>query len=73
MRAEYPPTVSESMSEATQDASIAAGLYVATSILQQGLDFVRTSLTEESQLTYQSKLHPGGTIGMRSSDPRTLA
>ncbi|KAG8908548.1 hypothetical protein FRB99_005908 [Tulasnella sp. 403] len=44
------------------DESLNAALYVATSVLQQGLDFLRDSLTAEEQLSYQSKLLPGSTI-----------
>jgi len=45
------------------EEALGAALYVATSILQQGLDFLQTSLTSEEQLFYQSKLLPGSTIG----------
>jgi len=47
----------------TEDLSVSAALYVATSILQQALDFLRNSITDEAQLVYESKLLPGSTIG----------
>jgi len=43
--------------------SIAAAVYVATAILQQAVDFLHNSITDEAQLVYQSKLLPGSTIG----------
>ncbi|KAG9049147.1 hypothetical protein FS837_011066 [Tulasnella sp. UAMH 9824] len=43
--------------------SLDAARYVATAVLQQGLDFCKNTLNDEEQLTYHSKLLPGSTIG----------
>ncbi|KAG9011031.1 hypothetical protein FRB93_003481 [Tulasnella sp. JGI-2019a] len=42
---------------------MAAALYVAIAMLQQSLDFLQNSITDESQLVYESKFLPGSTIG----------
>lgn len=60
-----PSLTKDSGHEETSNHSISAGLYVATAILQQGLDFLKNSVTDENQLVYQSKLLPGSTIGAR--------
>jgi len=63
------PTTSKAASSDTMvddqsdNESVGAALYVATSILQQALDFLNTSITDEAQLVYESKLLPGSTIG----------
>lgn len=66
-----PKTPNPSFKETENDVESAtneqdcldAARYVATSVLQQGLDFCKDTLNNEEQLTYHSKLLPGSTIG----------
>lgn len=66
-KSDMPSTAPRSVSQAApkddDHESMAAALFVATAMLQQALDFVQHSITEESQLVYESMYLPGSTIG----------
>ncbi|KAG9009927.1 hypothetical protein FRB90_008067 [Tulasnella sp. 427] len=59
----FKETTDDVESTSNEQDSLNAALYVATAVLQQGLDFCKNTLSNEEQLTYYSKLLPGSTIG----------
>lgn len=59
----FKETENDVESTTNEQDSLDAARYVATAVLQQGLDFCKNTLNDEEQLTYHSKLLPGSTIG----------
>jgi len=47
-----------------EDLTVDQALFVSVTVVQQALDFINSNLAD-SQLTFESKLMPGGTIGAR--------